>query len=179
MPGSNHPRNHDIPHRIVQLVNEDGRLGPPTPLSHLFASIDSKTHFIELVNEDPSPIVKIKCKKEEYLKGKAWRRRQNELAANNVQKEIQMTWGVESGDLAHKLSKARKDVEKGIRVELVFAPKVNQPAPKPAVIEARLNEAAAKIGEFAKEWKPRKVEGGIAILYIKKLDKLSKSTKPS
>jgi len=179
MPGSNHPRDHDIPHRIVHLVNEDGRLEPPIPLAHHLASIDSKTHFIELVSEHPQPIVKIRSKKEEVQKAKEWQQRQKEVAANNVQKEIQMTWGVEQGDLAHKLNKVRKELQKGSRVELVFAPKVNQRVPSPAVMEARLNETAEKIAEFAKEWLPRKVERGVAILYLKKLDMSSKPTKPS
>jgi translation initiation factor IF-3 len=179
MPGSNNPRDRDIPHSIVQLVNEEGRLGPPTPLSHLLASIDSQTHFIELVNENPLPIVKIRDKQEQFKKQQEWNRRQKEVAASNVQKEIQMTWGVESGDLAHKLNKARKEVEKGNRVELVFAPKVNQRAPSPAQMEARINETVEKIAEFAREWMPRKVERGVAILYLKKLDKSPKSTDPS
>jgi translation initiation factor IF-3 len=176
MPGSNHPRNRNIPHSIVQLADAEGRLGPPTSLSHLLASIDSKTHYIELVTSSPQPVVKIRNKKEQYHKKKAWNKRQNEIAASNVQKEIQMSWGVESGDLAHKLNKARKELEKGNRVEWVLAPKANQRIPSPAVMEARINDVAEKIAEFAREWLPRKFERGVAILYLKKLDTADRSS---
>jgi translation initiation factor IF-3 len=179
MPGSNNPRNHDIPHDIVQLAGEDGRLGLPTPLSHLIASVDPKTHYVELVTAHPQPVVKIRNKREQIQKAKQWKKRQKEVAANNVQKEIQLTWGVASGDLMHKLTKARKEVEKGSRVELVFAPKVNQQAPSLAKMEALINETVEKIADFAREWMPRKVEGGIAILYLKKYDRTSKPTKPA
>jgi len=154
-------------------------LGLPTPLSRLLASIDPQTHFIELVNENPKPIVKIRDKREQVKKEKEWNKRQKEVASNNVQKEIQMTWAVEPGDLVHKLNKARKEVEKGNRVELVFAPKVNQRAPSPAIMDARMKNAAEKIAEFAREWKSRKVEHGVGIFYLKKLDKPPTPRNPS
>ncbi|KIM84004.1 hypothetical protein PILCRDRAFT_6853 [Piloderma croceum F 1598] len=175
----NHPRDRDIPHSIVHLVDEEGRLGLPTPLSRLLASINSQTHFIELVHENPKPVVKIRDKQEEIQKEKKRKKRQREVASNNVQKEIQMTWAVEPGDLVHKLNKARKEVEKGNRVELVFASKVNQRAPSPVIMDARMKNAAEKIAEFAREWKPRKVEHGIGIFYLKKLDKSPTPTNPS
>jgi len=90
-----------------------------------------------------------------------------------------MTWGVASGDLAHKLNKTRKELEKGNRVQLVFAPKANQPVPNQALMEARINEILGKIAEFAREWMPRKFQSGVAIFYLKKLDSSSKPTEPS
>jgi len=179
MPGLNHPRDRDIPHRIVQLVNEDGRLDLPAPLSHIIASIDPKTHYVELVSEDPQPIVKIRNKKEEYNKQKQWKRRQKEVAANNIQKEIQMTWGVESGDLVHKLKKVRKELEKGNRVDLVYAPKVNQAIPSRRTMETRIEETLEMMSDIAKEWMPRRFENGVAVLYFQLADKPSKSTKSS
>jgi translation initiation factor IF-3 len=179
MPGSDHLRDRNIPYHIVQLVNEDGRLEPPTPLSHIIASIDSKTHFVELVNEDPQPLVKIKNKTQEYIKMKEWKKRQKEVAASNIQKEIQMTWGVESGDLAHKLKKVRKELEKGNRVDLVYAPKANQVMPSPVAMENRIKETVEILSDIAKEWAPRRFEKGVAVLFLKLADKPPKSTKPS
>jgi len=170
MPGSHHPRNRDIPHSTVQVVREEGGLGPPTPLSDVLQSIDSKLQYVQLVSEDPQPLVKILNKLEQYNKLKGWQKRQKEVAASNVRKEIQMTWGVESGDFTHKVSKARKELERGNRVELVFAPKANQPIPNQATMEARINQTVEDLADFAKEWLPRKVERGVAILYLKKLN---------
>jgi translation initiation factor IF-3 len=177
-PGSDRPRDRDIPHSIVHVADEDG-LGPPTALSHLLASIDIKSHFIQLVAETPKPIVKIIDKKENYEKRKQRQKRRKEALASNVQKEIQMTWNIEPGDMAHKLKKIQKEVEKGTRIELVFAPKVNQRAPNPALMETRINETAEKIAEFAREWLPRKVDRGVAIFYLKQLDRTSKPKEPS
>lgn len=179
MPGSNHLRDNDIPYRTVQLVNDDGRLDPPAPLTHIITSIDPKTHFVELVSEDPQPIVKIKSKKQEYDKQKDWKRKQKETAASNIQKEIQMTWGVESGDLIHKLKKVRKELEKGNRVDLVYAPKANQELPSRQTMETRINETLEMMSDIAKEWMPRRCEKGVAVLYFQLADKPSKSAKSS
>ena len=168
MPGSNHLRDRDIPHRIVQLANEDGRLEPQIPLSHILASIDSKTHFVELVSGDPTPIVKIQSKKEHYEKQKAFQRRQKEVATARARMEIQMTWNIEPGDLAHKLGKARKEFDKGNRVDLVFAPKVNQKPPHPDSMIARLDEVLDSLSDIAAEWSPRKMENGVAVLYLQR-----------
>lgn len=179
MPGSDHLRDYNIPYHTVQLVNEDGRLEPPTSLSRVITSIDSKNQFVELVSEDPKPLVKIKNKKEEYNKMKEWKRRQKEVAASNIQKEIQMTWGVESGDLEHKLKKVRKELERGTRVDLVYAPKTNQIIPSPTVMENRIKETVEMLSDIAKEWMPRRIEKGVAVLYLKLADKSVKSIKPS
>jgi len=170
MPGAHHPRNRDIPHHTVQVVREEGGLGPPTPLSDVLQSIDSKSQYVQLVSEDPQPLVKILNKLEQYNKLKEWQKRQKGVAASNVRKEIQMTWGVESSDFTHKVNKARKELERGSRVELVFAPKANQPVPSRAMMEARINQTMENLADIAKEWLPRKVERGVAILYLKKLD---------
>lgn len=180
MPGAGHLRDKDIPYRTVSLVSEDGTLGPPTQLSQLLATIDPKAQFIELVGNNPAqPIVKIRGKKEHFQKQKEWNKRQKAVATSNVQKEIQMSWGVEVGDLMHKLNKVRKELEKGSKVELVFSPKQPQRPPTTAAMQARLQEASTKLAQFAKEWSPRKVEGAVAILYLKSLDEAQKPEKPS
>jgi len=182
MPGSNNPRNEAIPFRSACLVGADGSLGPPTPLTHLLASIDPATQFLELVSNNPKqPIVKIKDKKEHFHRQKEWNKRQKVVATSNVQKEIQMSWGVEVGDLMHKLKKVKKELEKGSKVELVFSPKVPQRPPTAQHMTARLQEASVHLAEFAKEWAPRKVEGAVAILYLKALEDpaAKKAEKPS
>lgn len=180
LPGSNHLRDRNIPYRMVHLVDESGSLGPSTPLAHIIASIDSKTHFVELVADNTEcPIVKIKGKQEVFQKQKEWNKKQRVVASSNVQKEIQMTWGVESGDLGHKLKKARKELEKGNKVELVFAPKQNQKAPSPAIMDSRVKEVMGKMVDVAREWLPRKMENGVAVLYLRSLEEVKRPDKPS
>jgi translation initiation factor IF-3 len=159
-----HPRNDEIDYRVVQMVDPDtGRLKEPTELRDILASINRKTHFVELVSEEPNPIVKIKDKKEEYSWMKEKRARLK-LANSIQQKEVQMTWGVASGDLAHKLKKVRRELEKGNRVDLVYAPKKDQALPSPLKIEERLRETVDLLADVGKEWRPRNIQRNIAIL---------------
>jgi len=44
------------------------------------ASIDPQTTFIELVNENPKPIVQIRDKREQVKTEKEWNKRQKEVA---------------------------------------------------------------------------------------------------
>lgn len=180
LPGSGHRRDRDIPYRVVHLVDEKGEFGPPTPLSQIMASIDSQTHFVELVSDNPEkPVVKIKGKKETFQKQKEWNKKQKAVASSNVQKEIQMTWNADTFDVGHKLKKARKELDRGNKVELVFAPKPNQKAPAPAVMEARIQYVWTKMSDVAREWLPRKTEGGVVVLYLRQLEDGKKSTPES
>lgn len=158
------PRNDEINFRVVQIVDpETERLKEPTELKYILASIDLKTHFVELVSEKPNPVVKIKNKKEVYNRQKERRIMMKEIPTMQ-QKEVQMTWGVGSGDLAHKLNKVRQELEKGNKVDLVFAPKKNQALPSPLEIEERLRETVSLLADVGKEWRPRNIKRNVAIL---------------
>jgi translation initiation factor IF-3 len=158
------PRNDEIDFRVVQMVDsETGRLKEATELRDILASIDRKTHFVELVSEEPSPIVKIKNKQEVYSKLKEKRMKSRE-AHTVQQKEVQMTWGVASGDLAHKLNKVRRELEKGNRVDLVYAPKKDQTLPSQLQMEERLRETVGLLADVGKEWRPRNIQRNVAIL---------------
>jgi len=85
---------------------ETGRLNPPTALGDILSTINPKTHFVELVSEDPGPIVKVVNKKEAFDRYKEHKAKLKAVAKQQLdQKEIQLTWGVAQGDLAHKLKK--------------------------------------------------------------------------
>jgi translation initiation factor IF-3 len=154
----------DIGYPVVQLVDpETDRLHPPTTLSNIVSSIDLKTHFIELVREYPNPIVKIFSKQASFEERKASKgKKKNQM----VLKEIQMTWGVASGDLAHKLRKVRQELEKGNRVDLVYAPKKGQPIPTLGEMEWRVQETLKFIQDIGKEWKSREAKGAMTVLYL-------------
>jgi translation initiation factor IF-3 len=162
-------RDEEIQHRMVQLVDgETGKLLPLTSLQELLRGINRTTHFVELVSETPSPIVKIISKKELFD-----RARQAKLAAKAKgkapeHKELQMTWGVASADLGHKLKKARQEIEKGNRVDIIYAPKKGQPVPAPAAREARVEETVELLKDVGFEWKPRTVEKIITVIHMAK-----------
>ncbi|EPQ59677.1 hypothetical protein GLOTRDRAFT_34401 [Gloeophyllum trabeum ATCC 11539] len=164
------PKNENIPHRTVRLVDpETSKLRPPAPLEEILASFSRKTHFLQLVSERPEPIVKLINKEE--ARRKRVQQRKAQLQNKMEEKEIQMTWGIASADLEHKLRKVRQELEKGNRVDLVYAPKKGQPLPSPAAREQRVKETLDLLADIGKEWKPREQTARMIVIYLEKLKK--------
>jgi translation initiation factor IF-3 len=174
--------NEDIPFTTVTPVDpETGRLKEPCRLKDLLASIDRKTHFVELVYDSKTaatnvlqqvPIVKIIARADRFQSrkaGKLSRPRQIQ------QKEVQLTWGVADGDLSHKLNKVRQELEKGNKVDLVFAPKAGTKAPSPVARQGRMESAMRMLGDVAKEWKERETKGLVVVIFLQ--ENLVKSSK--
>lgn len=70
------------------------------------------------------PICKLIDKKDEFDKQRAIKRRTSSSpAAGSVSKEVQLTWSVTPNDLTHKLSKARKEMLRGARINVVVTTK--------------------------------------------------------
>ena len=154
-----------IPYRIVRVVNSDtGKLDPPTRLTDVLASVDLKTWRVELVTEDPEPIVRVVDRRESYEKWKEQKKAFRKGVKAGEQKEIQITWGVDAGDLKHKIMKARAELEKGCRVDIVIAPKRGQKLPKPNEMMARADEVSAMLLDIAKEWRARDVQKTITVM---------------
>jgi len=159
------PRNLEITHAIVQLVNpETKRLDPPRPYTEILNSVVLKDNFVELVSSDP-PIVKIVNKREANAARKGMKERKR-VQPKNEMKEVQMTWGVGASDLSHKLKKVQEELERGNRVTLVFAPRSKRPVPRPQEMEAFLDEVTEKVSTFAKESHPRTLEKNAAVIYL-------------
>ncbi|TXT09113.1 hypothetical protein VHUM_02587 [Vanrija humicola] len=114
-------RNDEIPFAKVQLVDEDNKLGDPTSLKLILKTFDPTVDFLKLVQISP-PIVKIinieedKARQREY---EARVRLSRRMAIED--KELQVPWHAAVGDLQHKAATARSLIEKGDRVQLVFA----------------------------------------------------------
>ncbi|SDA06012.1 BZ3501_MvSof-1269-A2-R1_C54g00295 [Microbotryum saponariae] len=133
-------QDEDIPLRQIILVDpETNALLPPAPLRTILSQLDRTRYSILLVATDKG-ICKILDKKKEYDKKKDKAQAikdKNEQARNNASpsssggggasvatgsppKEIQMTWGVSTHDLEHKLKKGRQFLEKGHRVTVII-----------------------------------------------------------
>jgi translation initiation factor IF-3 len=147
----------------VQLVDQEtGALKPPAALSDILASVDRKTHFLELVQETPNPIVKIIDKKAIYETKKLQQRFKKSPIST---KEIQLTWCMGAADRVHKLRKVREELEKGNRVELVFTSKKKKRV-SPHEMETLVQEVLAQMQDVMKEWQPREVKGTLVILHL-------------
>ena len=164
------PRNQNlgknIKHRVVQLVDQEtGKPGPPHNLKDILASIDETTHYLELVSETPA-LVKIFDKAEKKIRYLAQKARARASAQRNQRKEIQLTWSTQPGDIAHKLAKVREELEKGCRVDLVFAPKKNTNNPPIMVMRQRLDEFVAGCADLSSEWRERVFERGMGLAFL-------------
>ncbi|KAH7912455.1 hypothetical protein BJ138DRAFT_988650, partial [Hygrophoropsis aurantiaca] len=156
----------NIPHRYVRVVNsETDKLEPMTSLKSLLDSLDKKVWIVELVSEKPEPVVKVVDRMESLRKFKEMQRAHRAaVKASSAHKEIQMTWGVDVGDLTHKLSKARAELEKGNRVDIVIAPKKGQQLPKYAEMKTRANQIASSLADIATEKKARDVQKTVTVM---------------
>ncbi|TDL29148.1 hypothetical protein BD410DRAFT_779477 [Rickenella mellea] len=167
-----HPKNEKIPYNYVSIVdNETGRIkpGPPVSLVELLRSVDLKTTIVQLVTSKPAPLVKLLDKKALAIAKKDYKERQKARPRPVEQKEIQMTWGVGVSDMEHKLKKAREELARGNRVDVVIAPKAKQPRPDVAEMNKRIQAVVDAMEDAAVEWKPRTLERGVAIIRFQQL----------
>ncbi|KAI0643648.1 hypothetical protein C8Q79DRAFT_914383, partial [Trametes meyenii] len=160
------PRNDEIRFSYVRLVNpETGVLDPPARLRDVLSRVDLKTQFLELVTEQPEPIVKIHDKKLLFDREKTKKLLQSNKKPPE-EKEVQLTWGVGTGDLQFKLKKVRVELEDGNRVNLVFAPKKGQVLPTPAEQEKIVQEALDLLADVGKERKARTVQKQAVAVFL-------------
>ncbi|EJD00882.1 uncharacterized protein FOMMEDRAFT_90260 [Fomitiporia mediterranea MF3/22] len=163
------PRNHQIKYPIVQRVDEanDNKLSPPEPLKSIIESIELRTHFVELVSEDP-PIVKIFDRKVEHAEKLARKAKQKSLKMER--KEIQMTWNVGDMDLQHKTMKAREQLKNNNLVDIAFAPKAKQTTPSVQAMQEKMQKVVDVLQDVALERQERTLTKSIGVVYLR-LDK--------
>ncbi|KAF8511164.1 hypothetical protein JB92DRAFT_388778 [Gautieria morchelliformis] len=148
------PKNKNIKFSHVHVVNAEGKLDPLRPLSELLVAYPRKEFLIQQVTVD-QPIVRIMDSKVAYEKEKAIKRALKAAEKQQINKEIQMTWGVAMGDLAHKISKVRAELEKNNRVDLIFAPKKRQAVPSPKERDEKVVEVLEMLKDVGQESKLR------------------------
>jgi len=162
-----------IPFEVVRLVDpESGSLHPLTPLKTLLNSINRKTHHIELVADAPDPIVRIVDTKQARERYKEAKKRAHAVARAQVRKEVQVTWGVAEGDLAHKLGKVRQELVGGKKVDLIFASKKGQAVPTKQMMDARVAGVLETLADVGKEYRSREERKNMTALYLKPLSQL-------
>jgi translation initiation factor IF-3 len=176
--------NDKIPFVKVHLANsETNKLGPLVSLDSLLDSlkdpvgtigedgkkIKSPTHFIQLVSLDP-PVVRLVNRADAYAKKKERAKSQKLSAKQNVTKEIQLTWGVAQGDWEHKVSKARSELKKGNRVDVVFAPKSKVKPPSHEEMLAIANKMVESLRDVGYQWKDIKKTNSMLLLHLRASD---------
>jgi len=141
------------------------------PLVKALALVDRRTEFLQLVSEQPDPVVKIISQKLEYTRKKADDKKKIEVAKSLEEKEIQLTWGVDAADLEHKLKKARDELSEGLKVNIIFTKKKGQARMAAEEMEKTLEQVVEKLADVGKEYKDRDLRGGTSVLYLQALSK--------
>ncbi|CAL1716565.1 unnamed protein product [Somion occarium] len=159
--------NEQIPYRLVRLVDPDtNRLHPPAGLATLLAVMDRKTCQLSLVGTSPEPLVKLVKSAEMYKKHKEEQKQKKAVLKSMEEKEIQMTWGVDPHDFRTKLKQARRELRRGLRVSLVFAPRKGQPWLNSDGMAVKVQETVDQLLDAGKEWKPRDIQKATTIVYL-------------
>ncbi|KAJ3842617.1 hypothetical protein F5878DRAFT_607230 [Lentinula raphanica] len=158
-------KNEKIPFSEVHLVESDGQL-VKTGLQDLLAKIDKDDFYVELQAMEPLAVVKVINRKEAAARKKQAKEQQKQNAKKNVKKEFQFTWGMAMGDLEHRLDRAKAELKRGARVDLVFAPKSGQKAPPVAEMREKMQLIADKVADVGVEWKSRELDRGIGALFM-------------
>lgn len=104
------------------------------------------------------------------MKYKEAKKRAHAAARAQVRKEVQLTWSVAPGDLAHKLEKVRQELEGGRKVDLVFASKKGQQVPTRQAMDDRVNGVLETLADVGKEYLPRELRRNMTALHLKPLD---------
>lgn len=158
----------EIKHRYVKLRHrETGKLSELMSLQTIIDSLpDRKKEFVELATEDPEPIVKIVNKKERYEKRKLAKKKAVAVSKKNSHKEVQLTWGSAEGDFTHKIGRAREELEKGSKVDLVFSHKKGQDPRTAEEMLEQLQGTVQMLVDVGREWKPQALKGKIGAVFL-------------
>ncbi|WWC59268.1 uncharacterized protein I303_101818 [Kwoniella dejecticola CBS 10117] len=162
-----------IPYRTVQLVDpESNHLLDPQSLRSVLNTYDQSTHTLVLVNiEKEVPIVKLINKLEERKKERESEEKARLKKRMSIEeKEVQISWQSAQGDLLHKLNLAKTLLEKGDRVQVVFANRKrgeNVGESKKNEIIGTFHEELEQVG---KKWKDDETKGNIHVLYYNPLE---------
>ncbi|KAF8211622.1 hypothetical protein K438DRAFT_1664421 [Mycena galopus ATCC 62051] len=143
-------RDDKIPYEEVSLVQEDNVL-VKTSLKRLLSSIDRSKQWVELVAVTPEPVVKIVLKKVAVEIEKKLRVKQRQAARKNSVKEVQLTWGSETGDLDHKVARIRSYLEIGAKVDIVFSTKPKVTPPLVTVQQEKVQEMIGRLADISKQ----------------------------
>ena len=158
----------EIPFEQVHVRDpETGSLTPLQPLERVLRSIDESVECAYLVSTDP-PVVRIRtiasliAQEKEKLAIEEARKR-----LVSADKEVQVSWNAADGDLAMKVRQARQLIEKGDKVNIIFARKAGgkKSIVKPERMQEILEMFNAALADIATKCKADDVRPKITTSY--------------
>lgn len=182
--------NNDIPYTYVRVVDPETRKPlPPKPLAEVVDSLATEiqpkqgvgspktfvTQFAQLV-APPSEatngyaLVKLVDRREAAAREKTQRIKAQASRRASEEKEIQFAWSIGAADVQHKLRKARQELERGVRVQLVFARKATGGAERDSGTRAKQNalveQVVEELTDVAREWRLRDERRNMVVVYL-------------
>lgn len=163
-------RNENIHANVVQVVNDDGRLGPPQHLQDVLESLDrSKFSLIQVSPGQPHkpPVCKIVNKvalqEQERVKAKAAHSLKTSV------KQLEMNWAITAHDLSHRLKQLTAFLDKGRKVEITLTRKKGKRPPTVEEVKQVMDSVMQAMKEAnAMLVKPIEGEPGKHVLIIAK-----------
>jgi len=133
------------------------------------------TQFAQLV-APPSEVtggyalVKIVNYREAAARSRAQRAKAQASRRATEEKEIQLAWGIGTADVQHKIRKARQELERGVRVQLVFARKATGSTGRDAGTKAKqttlVTQVVEALADVGKEWRVRDERRNMVVIYL-------------
>lgn len=161
----------------VQMVGEDGKLGPVQQLTAVLRTVDrEEEHLVQVsppVEKRPTAVVRI-FKRADLIRQKVERRKavqkQQKSLKDKAPKQMELNWAIGPHDLDIKLGQLESFVEKGKTVEIILAAKRKQRKAEVEEGEAVLKKIRERLMSIdAREIKP--MDGQVlkqAILTVRK-----------
>jgi translation initiation factor IF-3 len=166
-------KDEEIRAEFITLVNEDGKLDPPTRLSDALLAIKRPDNFILQVSpgfRGRAPVCKVvnrlEMREQERAKAKAAH------VTKNAAKQIELNWAIDVHDLSHRLKQLTSFLDKGRKVEVILTKKRGKRAPTVEEIKHVMDSVLQATKEAnAMQIKPMEGEPGKhVILSVKKKD---------
>lgn len=187
--------NNDIPYTYVRVVDPETRKPlPPKLLTQVIDDLATEiqpkkgagppkvfvTQYAQLV-APPSEstggyaLVKLIDRKEAAAREKSQRLKAQASRRASEEKEIQFAWGIGAADIQHKLRKARQELLRGVRVQLLFARKATGGPQRDLGTRAKMNALVTQVvealGDVAREWRMRDERRNMVVVYLQDLQR--------
>jgi translation initiation factor IF-3 len=190
-----HLINNDIPYPYVRVVDPETRKPlPPQSLTEVINNLATElqhkkgggppksfvAQYAQLVAPpseatDGYALVKLVDRREAAAREKTQRLKAQAGRRASEEKEIQFAWGIGAADVQHKLRKARQELSRGVRVQLIFARKASGGAERDPTTKAELNVLANQVVEaladVGREWRIRDERKNMAAVYLQDLQR--------
>lgn len=185
--------NNDIPYTYVRIVDPETRKpSPPQPLREVIDNLATElqpkkgggppksfvTQYAQLVAPpseatDGYALVKLVDRREAAAREKTQRLKAQASRRAGEEKEIQFAWGIGAADVQHKLRKARQEVSRGVRVQLIFARKASgraDPTTK-AELNVLVSQVVEALADVGREWRIRDERRNMVAVYLQDLQR--------